>query len=745
MRCAYRSGLAARLLAGTLAAALAGATGCGSGSGPVPTPTPIPTPTPVAPAVTVAVTGGSQVRLGSTVQLTAAVANTTNTAVTWQVNGVAAGAAATGTISATGLYTPPAAIPNPNTVTITAVSQAAPTVSGTFTEAVLNPVPVVTSAAATGTGTTYLLDVIGTGFVSGSQLQIAGAPVTTSFISPTELQSTVTLPAATTTVAVVVVNPDPGGTSSSTATAQVTTTAVTVATAARLLDQATFGPTLNDIQHVQTVGIKGYLAEQFKIPTTKLPDIATPPPTVCVNTTIPCEQSEWWQTVLTGPDQLRQRVAFALSEIFVVSTDSINARAVTTYHNMLANDAFTNFYTIMHDVSLSSAMGGYLNMLNSYKPSTVNGVVQIANENYSRELMQLFTVGLDLLNPDGTLQLDANGQPIPVYTEAQVQAFARAYTGWTYANATGSGQPAKYPNPANYTMPMAALESAHDVSAKMLLNGTTLPAGQTAEVDLTGALQNIFNHPNVGPFVCRQLIQHLVASDPSPAYVARVAAVFADNGAAGGNKRGDMQAVITAILTDADARAGDTSPSFDGGHLREAMLYMTDVMRGLGFVNKDAAAGNDVVANASYNVLGNYTAGLGERPYFSPSVFNFFPPDYVIPGTTANAPEFGQENTASAVLRLTLADNLVNNKISGFTVDLSATSPLGLTASKTGNAATDSGALADALGLIFLHGQMPAAMRTAIVSHVSGLTNVAERVRVATYLVITSSEYKIEH
>jgi uncharacterized protein (DUF1800 family) len=693
----------------------------------------------------VTVTGASSVRLGATAQLTATVANTTNTAVTWQVNGTAGGSATVGTISATGLYTAPAALPSPNTVTITAVSQAAPTVAGSFSEAVLNPIPVVTAAVASGTGNPYLVDVTGTGFVSGAQLQVAGVSLATTFVSATELQATATLATGATTVAVDVVNPDPGGTASAQATAQVQTTLATVASAARLLDQATFGPTLNDIQHVQTIGLSAYLTEQFNTPATLLPAIATPAPTVCVNSTLPCEQSEWWQTVLTGKDQLRQRVAFALSEMFVVSTNSVDPRSVTVYHNTLANDAFTNFYTIMNDVSVSTAMGGYLNMLNSAKPGTVNGVAQIANENYARELMQLFTTGIDMLNADGSLQLDASGNPIPVYTEAQVQAFARAYTGWTYANASGTGAPAKYPNPANYTLPMAALDSQHDVAAKILLNGTTLPANQTAVEDLTGALTNIFNHTNVGPFVCRQLIQHLVASSPSSAYVARVSAVFADNGAAGGHKRGDMKSVLTAILNDADARAGDTSPNFDGGHLREAMLYMTGVMRGLGFTNNDAVAGNDVVANASYNTVGNYTSPLGEKPYTSGSVFNFFPPDYVIPGTTLNAPEFGQENTASAVLRLSLANTLVYNGISGFTVDLSKTSALGLLASKTGNAATDSGALVDALGTMFLHGQMPAQMRSLIVSNISALTDPAQRVRVATYLVITSPFYLIEH
>jgi hypothetical protein len=258
----------------------------------------------------------------------------------------------------------------------------------------LNPIPVVSSAQATQTvigGTSYSLDVMGTGFLSTSQLQVGGVTVPSTLVSSTELRSTgtITVAAGTTTVAVVVTNPDPG-TMTANATAQVVNLKVALPAAARLLDQATFGPTLNDISHVQAVGLNAYLTEQFAVPTTLLPDIAATPPTICVNTLLPCEQSEWWQTMLTAPDQLRQRVAFALSEMFVVSTNSVNARSVTTYQNTLANDAFGNFYTIMQDVTLSPAMGGYLNMLNSAKPVTG----QIANENYARELMQLFTTGL---------------------------------------------------------------------------------------------------------------------------------------------------------------------------------------------------------------------------------------------------------------------------------------------------------------------------------------------------------------
>jgi len=637
------------------------------------------------------------------------------------------------------LYTPPTAIPATDPVAITAVSVAAPTVTGTANELVWNPLPTVTSAVVSQNygATTGLVTVIGTGFVSGAQVQAGGTTVAaTTFVSATELQATVPVGTGATTVAVDVVNPNPGSATSTVASAQVQ---LSLQTAARLLDQATFGPTLTDIAHVQTVGVQGYLNEQFALAPTLEPDITTPPPTLCATSTVACQQAEWWQAALTAPDQLRQRVAFAMSEMFVISTNSDNARAVTPYQNILVNDAFANFYTMMKDVTLSPGMGAYLNMLNSAKPGTIGGVLQIANENYARELMQLFTLGIDMLNQDGTLQLDTSGNPIPVYTETQVQAFARVYTGWTYATASG-GIPTSFPNnTANFDAPMAAVESQHDMNSKTLLNGTTLPAGQSSSLDLTGALTNIFNHTNVGPFVCRQLIQHLVTSNPSPAYVSRISAVFANDGT---GTRGNLKAVVQAILLDTEARSGDANPSPTDGHLREPLLYMTNVMRGLGYTFVGAGAGTGV---EYYYTPGNYTSALSEKPYTSGSVFNFFPPNYVIPGTTTNAPEFGVENTAAAILRLTLADNLVYSKISDFSVDLSATSALGLTASATGNATTDSTNLANALSNIFMHGQMPAAMQTDIVNHVATLTNIPERVRVATYLVITSSYYKVEH
>ena len=672
----------------------------------------------------ISVTGNSQVRLGSTDTFTAAVSNLTNTAVAWQVNGIAGGNAALGTINSSGVYTPPATIPVTNTVTVNAVSVASPSVSGSAQVSILNPIPTISTAAASPvSGGSYTLEVDGSSFVSGAQIQAGGANVTTTFVAANELLATISPPAGTTTLSVSVVNPNPGSATSTPASATIYLSSV--ATAARLLDQATFGPTLSTIQQVQATGVDAWITQQFNTPDTPLANIPTPLPALCLaaNTPTNCEESEWWQAVLSGPDQLRQRVAFALSEIFVISSDTDNATTITYYHNTLAQDAFSNFETIMHDVTVSPGMGAYLNMLNSAKAPAG----QIPNENYARELMQLFTIGLNMLNDDGTLQLDASSNPIPTYTQDQVQAFAAAYTGWTYATASG-GVPTKFPNGTpNYLAPMVAVETAHDTTAKTLLNGTVLPAGQTAEADLAGALDNIFNHPNVGPFVCKQLIQHLVTSTPSPAYVARISAVFANNGS---GVRGDMQAVVRAILEDQEARAGDTSSAYDSGHLREPMLWMTEFLRAVGYTNTDA--------NGSYFSLSNYSNNLSERPYRSNSVFNFFPPSYVIPQTTLNAPEFDLENTASAVLRLSLADSLVNNKITSFSIDLSATSPLGVMATNS------TGEMVDALGKMFMHGQMPSDMRNEIMGAVGGL-GVAQQVRVATYLVITSSQYKVMH
>jgi uncharacterized protein (DUF1800 family) len=679
----------------------------------------------------VVLNGPSQIRLGGTGQYGALV-NGVPGAVVWSVNGVAGGTTATGPISTSGFYTPAANFFAGHSITIGAATVAKPSGSASLSVKILNPLPMITagSIAQTAPGNSFMLTLHGAGFVSGSQLQVAGVNTATTFLSSTEIQSSISVPAGTPSIRVGVLNPNAGQTAAVTQTIGVQTIPpVSLAEATRLVDQTTFGPTLSAVQNVQQLGVDAYLAQQFTSPTTLMPAIPNPPVATCPNGTFACAQSSFWKNALTANDQLRQRVAFALSELFVVSTAMVNARTIPSYHNLLANDAFGNFRQLLNDVTTSPAMGAYLNMLNS-KAAPAG---QIANENYARELMQLFTTGLYLVNADGSLQLDGQGMPQTVYSQAQVQAYARALTGWTYANASG-GVPTSFPNGVpNFDQPMRAIEMAHDMSAKTLLSGVTLPAGQTAEQDFAGVIDSIFNHPNVGPFVGRQLIQHLVTGNPSPGYVGRVAAAFANNGS---GARGDMKAVITAILTDPEARAADSAPPVEGGHLREPILYFTGILRALQFTNVDP--------QGRYDAASNYTAPLGEVPYAAASVFNFFPPSYVIPGSAINAPEFAQENTAAATLRMTLADSIVRNHLTGFSIDMGATSFLGQIASATGNPATDSANLVTALNILFTHAQMAPAMQSAIAANAAALPDIGQRVRVSTWLVISSNFYKID-
>lgn len=675
----------------------------------------------------------ANVRAGSTQQFTPSLANKT---FTWSVNGVIGGAAATGTISATGNYTAPATLPSPNTVTIEVAETKKTSVTSSSAVTLWNPVPQISgiSPAQVNVGA-ITLTISGTNFVNGATASFGGANLTIMSVSSTQIiaTGTATVAQAGLSEAVVVTNPDPGSSNSNSVNAQVVgASVITTTAAARFLDQTSFGPTATSIVHVQQLGLQAALTEQFNQPTTQFSEPPSPDTAVCGFTNWRCTQSEFLNVAVWGNDQFRQRVAMALSEIFVAPIEQDNA--MPFYLNTLAGDAFTNYRTIMQDATLSPAMGDYLNMVNSGKPPTG----QIANENYGREMMQLFSLGLNLLNSDGSVQTDGSGNPIPTYTELQVEAFARAYTGWTFANTDGSA-PSSFNFTHNWLNFMVPVESEHDGTSKTLLNGTTLSAGQSAEQDLKGALDNIFAHPNIGPFVCRQLIQHLVSGDPSPAYVARVSAVFADNGS---GVRGDMKAVLTAIIMDPEARAGDTqtgdqadmSPAVDGGHLREPLLWTMNLLRGLN------AAQTPATSYSYVNFMSSTLTSVGEAPINQSSVFNYFPPSYIIPQTTLNAPEFSLENTGSVIPRMSLADKIIHNEDSAPVIDLSATSVIGQQASNPAQ-------LVDYLGMLFMHSQMPSDMRTALIETIAAIpaTDLQGRAEVAVFLVVSSSQYKIMH
>ena len=567
------------------------------------------------------------------------------------------------------------------------------------------------------------MTVAGSGFVSGTTLLLGTSALPTTVLSSTSLTAQALGVASGTSLSFQVSNP--GGASSNTVTVATSSVVTANVTAnSRLLDQGSWGPTPADIAHVQNVGLQGWINEQFASPQTQIPQPPASLPTYC-STSVACVQQSFFQNAISGPDQLRQRVAFALSQIFVISAVEIpRGDAMASYFNMLAKDAFTNYLTIMKDVTLSAGMGTYLNMVNSDKPNTIIG--QIANENYARELMQLFTLGTALVNPDGTPILDSSGHPTQPYAEADVQAFAKAFTGWTYARADGTTP--SFPNSTQYFLaPMVPIDAHHDISAKTILNGAVLAAGQTAQQDLDGALQNIFNHPNVGPFVARQLILHLVSSNPSPAYIGRVAAIFNNNGS---GLRGEMRAVIQAILMDSEARRGD-SPSTaqpGDGHLREPVLYITNLLRGLSVSASDP--------NAFASSLQGFGNNMGERVMYSPSVFNYFSPDYVIPGTTMIGPEFQLLTTATTVVRQNFVDSVVRNALGGGTqIDLT----------RFANLASNPQQLVDTLDAIFTHGALPSTDKSAIVTAVNAVpaSNPQGRARVAVYLITSSSQYQV--
>jgi Protein of unknown function (DUF1800)/CHRD domain len=366
--------------------------------------------------------------------------------------------------------------------------------------------------------------------------------------------------------------------------------------ASRFLVQATFGPSPGDVAAVQAAGYSGWINNQFALPPTHhLPLLLT---NGNIDPAFPylgnLVFNTWWQQSVTAPDQLRQRVAFALSEIMVVSDVGAlqdNGRALCSYYDTLLDNSFGNFRALLKAVTLTPAMGMYLNMQGNGPGSITNGIH--ANENYAREIQQLFSIGLNRLWPDGTLVLNAQGSLVPTYDQDGIMGFASVFTGWNYyqTNQANGRLPTSFSPPADYTDPMVLVPKYHELGTKLLLDNVMLPAawGNAANSSLTNsdyycsqdlemALDSIFNNQNVGPFICRQLIQRLVTSNPSQGYLYRVVQAFNDNGS---GVRGDMQAVIKAILLDYEARSTDLLAQTTYGKQREPLLRVTAAARAL--------------------------------------------------------------------------------------------------------------------------------------------------------------------
>ncbi len=516
----------------------------------------------------------------------------------------------------------------------------------------------------------------------------------------------------------------------------------TIADTSRFLDQATLGVTASDVGLVQIIGFQTYLSQQLAAAPSQYSGFSytphTAPATCQYHPATPTDasslcsrdqyslfqvQRQFFTHALSDADQLRQRVAFALSQIFVVSGVEIyEAYGMADYQNMLLNDAFANFRTLLQDVTLSPVMGHYLNMADNDKTNAVLGTSP--NENYGREVMQLFSIGLYELNPDGSQMLDNTGAPIPTYDQSVIEGFSSVFTGWTFPPLAGAAS--QWTNPINYDGVMVAFDSHHEPGTKLLLNGLTLPAGQTSAQDLQMALDDIFNHPNVGPFIGKQLIQHLVTSNPSPAYIARVSAVFADNGS---GVRGDMGAVVQAILTDPEAR-GDTPAAANFGRLREPALFITAMLRSLG------GQSDGVLPRNAISAMG--------QPMFTPqTVFNFYPPSFVLPGTETLAPEFGIENAATALARA----NFVNTVImqGGAKPDPTVTGSTGTTIDLTAlSAITYPNGLIAQLNQTLMHGSLSSAASAVILAAVNAQTDPLAAARTASYLMLSSAQYQVE-
>ncbi|ATB32894.1 DUF1800 domain-containing protein [Melittangium boletus] len=437
------------------------------------------------------------------------------------------------------------------------------------------------------------------------------------------------------------------------------TLATSEANAIRFLEQATFGPRraqgtgplpIDSVEQVAAVGITQSITAQFNAPRSTFDAEATAD-----------LSSQFFSNAIQGEDQLRQRVAFALSQIFVVSQNGIpNPQgtpeneprlAMAGYLNLLSQRAFGNFRQLLEAITLDPAMGTYLDMANN-KAFKANGQPVQPNENYAREMLQLFTLGLHQLNEDGTEKRDANDELIPAYTEEQVQAFAAALSGWTYASGTGCPTVGRS-NPPSYPAPMIGCDANHDSSARRLLRGQMTTAGAGATRHLTEALDNVFADPNLPPFICKQLIQHLVTSNPSPAYVQRVVDAFKSNG---NGVRGDLRFVVRKILEDSEAR-GSTAPSAQQptyGHLRSPALFVTTAVRWLNGT-LDTTGGKDPGAK-----LSNWSRAMGQFVPRSPSVFSYYPPNAPAPGANGLlGPEFAILDTATVTARANFVHELL--------------------------------------------------------------------------------------
>lgn len=666
--------------------------------------------------VTVAVRPGTaNVELGGSMTFAAKVEGSSNKAVTWSVNGMQGGSSATGTISATGVYTAPSVLPDSATLTITAVSAANPASSGQAVVTLVKPAPLVVKVSVspsatsmswggTQTFTATVKNATNTA-VTWSVNGTAGGSPEFGTITPEGVYTAPTTAGAAISVkirATSVENPSISGSALVTFTSPPPPPAWV--SGARFLDQSSFGPSPASLAKLKQIGVNAYLDEQFSLPETP----------IFVPTNNSMDDLQQWvlYNYTTAPDQLRQRVAYALGQIIVTSSNKLNySEEIIPWMRILSKNAFGNYRTLLREVSVSPSMGKYLDLANSMKPGMEGG----ANENYAREIMQLFTIGLWKLNQDGSMTLDGAGRPIPTYNQFTVQQISLAFTGWTYA--TAPGKKPGYVNWEYFGAPMETRPAIHATGQKSVL-GVTIPAGQSVEQDLDSVIDILFNHPNTPPFIATRLIRSLVMSNPSPEYITRVANVFANNGS---GVRGDLKAVVTAILLDPEAR--NDVPTVNGGRLKEPILQISGFLRAL---------------NGAYLPTQQVTyiyESLAQMPLGPPSVFNWFSPLYRIPNSSLLGPEFQIYSPSEATLRGNFIYWLLTEGKGTVLLDLSPFQTFG----------DDMSGLADAVNQVLLNGRMDAAMKQILINAASPGYDAKTRIQTMLYLAALSGQYAVQY
>ena len=507
-----------------------------------------------------------------------------------------------------------------------------------------------------------------------------------------------------------------------------------LADASRFLAQATMGYDYETIQMTAAMGFEAWIDEQFTLPRQSYEDLGE-----IISEAGEAGQgwsnyrSAWWNYVLSSPDQLRQRMNYNLSELLVVSgfgndffEDVGNLSNV--YYDVLGDHAFGNYRTLLRDISLNPSMGIYLSHFNNPRSDPANNIHP--DENYAREVMQLFSIGLYELNNDGSRRLDGSSNFIPTYDNDDIREFAKVFTGF------GDGRPegqwgieiGELDLDSFSTYPMKMYEQWHEPGEKRLLNGQVAPAGQSGMQDLENAIDNLHNHPNIGPFIGNALIQFLVTSNPSPQYINNVANAYNNNGS---DIRGDMQSVIKAILLDSEARSCSPLTNPTAGKMREPVLRFTNYLRAFNAQNQTFLIDNML----------DWIQATGQAPVFSPSVFNFFLPAYQPQGDIASAnlvaPVFQIHNSSTSIGYVNKVDEWVfdENYLELTNPMLDFTSEMELVGNTT--------ALVNRLDILLACGQLSGNTKTIMVNALEQLDADDDRLMLGIYLTMIAPDYAI--